>query len=61
MRIASYEFGKVVDGGETHTRDVIIHPRHVEGEWRRKERHRLDTGDLTIFSIEANRIAYAPE
>ncbi|MFQ5763878.1 MAG: Mth938-like domain-containing protein [Rhodospirillales bacterium] len=46
MRITVYDFGRIVVDGETHTRDVIIHPGRVEGEWWRKEGHRLDVDDL---------------
>ncbi len=46
MRITLYDFGKIVVDGETHTRDVIIHPGRVEGSWWRKEGHRLQVDDL---------------
>ncbi len=46
MRITLYDFGRIVVDGETHTRDVIIHPGRVEGAWWRKEGHRLQVEDL---------------
>lgn len=46
MRITLYDFGKIVVDGETHTRDVIIHPGRVEGPWWRNEGHRLAVDDL---------------
>ncbi|MCH7487129.1 MAG: hypothetical protein IIC04_09095 [Proteobacteria bacterium] len=46
MRITLYDFGKIVVDGETHTRDVIIHPGRVEGSWWRQEGHRLRVEDL---------------
>lgn len=46
MRITLYDFGKIVVDGETHTRDVIIHPDRVEGSWWRQEGHRLRVEDL---------------
>ncbi len=47
MRITLYDFGKIVVDGETHTRDVIIHPGRVEGSWWRKEGHCLRVEDLS--------------
>lgn len=46
MRISLYDFGKIIVDGETHTRDVIIHPGRVEGSWWRDEGHRLAVDDL---------------
>lgn len=46
MRITLYDFGRIVVDGETHTRDVIIHPDRVDGAWWRKEGHRLEVDDL---------------
>ena len=46
MRITLYDFGRIVVDGETHGRDVIIHPDRVEGSWWRTEGHRLDVQDL---------------
>ena len=47
FRITLYDFGKIVVDGETHTRDVIIHPGRVEGSWWRKVGHRLRVEDLS--------------
>lgn len=47
MRIDSYEFGKVVIDGKTHTGDVIIYPDHVDSNWWRKEGHKLQIEDLS--------------
>ncbi len=46
VRISAYEFGRIVVDGETHTRDVVIHPGRVEGPWWRREGHRLHAEDL---------------
>jgi hypothetical protein len=45
-RIDSYRFGQVVIDGESHRRDVIIYPDHVERGWRREEGHSLSPADL---------------
>ncbi len=46
MKIESYEFGKMVVGGETFRSDVIVYPDSVKSGWWRKEGHRLDIQDL---------------
>lgn len=45
-RIRDYRFGHVVVDGETHTRDVIVLPSRVVGNWWRTEGHRLVLDDL---------------
>lgn len=45
-RIREYRFGHVVVDGETHTRDVIVLPARVVGDWWRKEGHGLVLEDL---------------
>lgn len=44
--ISDYRFGQVVVNGETHTRDVIVLPTRVVGNWWRKEGHSLVLEDL---------------
>lgn len=44
--ISDYRFGQVVVDGETHTRDVIVLPTRVVGNWWRKEGHSLVLEDL---------------
>jgi hypothetical protein len=46
MKIESYEFGKMVVGGQTYRSDVIVYPDSVQRDWWRKEGHRLDIEDL---------------
>jgi len=53
MRISLYDFGRIVVDGESHTRDVIIHPDWVEGSWWRKDGHRLEIEDLSAVWDEA--------
>lgn len=45
-RISDYRFGHVVVDGEAHTRDVIVLPTRVVGNWWRKEGHSLVLEDL---------------
>ncbi len=44
--IDSYEFGEIIVDGKTYTSDVIIFPDKVQGEWWRKEGHRLSVEDV---------------
>jgi hypothetical protein len=44
--IQDYAFGSMVVDGEPHTRDLILLPDRVVGNWWRKEGHRLDVADL---------------
>lgn len=46
MRITVYDFGTVTVDGRTHTRDVIVYPERVKGDWWRNEGHRLSVADL---------------
>lgn len=46
MRITEYEFGRITVDGETHTRDVIIHPGRTDGPWWRQQGHNLEAADL---------------
>lgn len=53
MRIDSYWFGRMVVGGEAHTRDVIVFRDRVVPGWRRKEGHSLspeDIAGIVVFS-----------
>ncbi len=45
-RIESYRFGRMVVDGTAHTRDLILLPDRVIGNWWRKEGHRLIPDDL---------------
>lgn len=45
-RIESYSFGHVVIDGQEHTRDVIVLPERVLGNWWRKDGHSLVEEDL---------------
>lgn len=44
--IQEYRFGHIVIDGREHTRDVIILPGRVVGNWWRKEGHGLAIEDL---------------
>ena len=44
--IDDYRFGRIVVDGQTHTRDLILLPDRVIGEWWRNEGHRLAPEDL---------------
>jgi hypothetical protein len=45
--IDSYDFGRVAIDGKEFTRDVVIFPDRIEGNWWRKEGHMLNVGDVT--------------
>ncbi len=44
--IKHYDFGVMIVDGEKHTRDLIITPTRIIGNWWRKEGHRLYLDDL---------------
>ena len=44
--VQEYRFGRMVVDGETHTKDLILLPDRVVGNWWRKEGHRLLPEDL---------------
>ena len=44
--IESYDFGRIVVDGKEYTSDVIIYPDNVDGNWWRKEGHRLQVVDI---------------
>ena len=46
MRIEGYSFGRVLVDGEEHTKDVIVLPNRVVGEWWRRDGHSLVIEDL---------------
>jgi len=46
MKIDSYKFGRIIIDGVPYTSDVILHPDHVEGNWWRKEGHKLLVEDI---------------
>jgi hypothetical protein len=45
-RIEGYRFGRVLVDGEEHTRDVIVLPGRVVGNWWRRDGHSLVMEDL---------------
>ena len=45
-RLEDYSFGHVVVDGERHSRDLIVLPERVVGDWWRKEGHSLVIEDL---------------
>ena len=45
-RLEDYSFGHVVVDGERHSRDLIVLPQRVVGDWWRKEGHSLVIEDL---------------
>ena len=45
-RIEQYSFGRVVVDGEQHSRDVIVLPDRVVGDWWRRDGHSLVIDDL---------------
>jgi hypothetical protein len=45
-RISDYSFGRVTVDGVEHTRDVIVVPERVVGEWWRRDGHSLVLADL---------------
>lgn len=46
LRIDEYRFGRIVIDGQEHTKDVIILPDKVVGNWWRKDGHGLVMEDL---------------
>lgn len=44
--IDTYRFGNIVIDGRRYTFDVIIYPDRVDGNWWRREGHRLQVEDL---------------
>jgi len=44
--IDSYKFGNIVIDGQLHTKDVILLPDRVIGNWWRQEGHVLHISDL---------------
>ena len=44
--IDSYSFGSISIDGKEYRSDVIIYPDRVDGNWWRKEGHRLSVEDL---------------
>ncbi len=45
-RIESYQFGRLVVDGQSHTKDAIVLPDQVLGNWWRREGHALHPDDL---------------
>jgi hypothetical protein len=46
VRLDGYRFGRVLVDGEEHTKDVIVLPNRVVGEWWRRDGHSLVLEDL---------------
>jgi len=44
--ITGYRFGRLEVDGRRYTRDVIIYPDHVRGNWWREQGHLLGLQDL---------------
>ena len=51
-RISDYEFGRVTVDGQEHTRDVIVLPDRVIGDWWRRDGHLLVIDDLAEAADE---------
>jgi hypothetical protein len=47
-KIDSYEFGKLVLGGATHTADLILLPDRIFAPWWRDEGHSVSVADLEL-------------
>jgi hypothetical protein len=45
-RLTDYEFGRIKVDGTEHTRDVIVLPGRVVGDWWRRDGHSLVIDDL---------------
>jgi hypothetical protein len=45
-RLSDYEFGRIRVDGTEHTRDVIVLPSRVVGDWWRRDGHSLVIADL---------------
>jgi hypothetical protein len=45
-QLSDYSFGRLTVDGEEHTRDVIVLPRRVVGDWWRRAGHSLVLEDL---------------
>ena len=46
MMIDTYGFGRIGINGEVYTKDVIIRTEGVQGNWWRKEGHKLAVEDI---------------
>ena len=51
-RLERYRFGHLVVDGEEHTRDVIVLPNRVIGNWWRRQGHELVLEDLRDVADE---------
>jgi hypothetical protein len=45
-RLSDYEFGRIKVDGAEHTRDLIVLPDRVVGNWWRRDGHSLVIDDL---------------
>lgn len=46
MKIESYSFGSMKVSGQMYKSDLIVFPDHINAGWRRKDGHKLNSGDL---------------
>jgi hypothetical protein len=51
-RLTDYEFGRIRVDGTEHTRDVIVLPERVVGDWWRRNGHSLVIDDLDEVADE---------
>ncbi|MHA1712670.1 MAG: Mth938-like domain-containing protein [Candidatus Ranarchaeia archaeon] len=56
MEINSYSFGSITVNGRQYTKDIIILPGQVVGNWWRKEGHQLSIEDLSLILEEDKHI-----
>ncbi|NOX38889.1 MAG: hypothetical protein GXO78_15280 [Calditrichaeota bacterium] len=54
--IEAYDFGYIVIDGQRYTHDVIVFPDRVQGNWWRREGHRLYPEDLPFLQTSPPRI-----
>jgi hypothetical protein len=55
-KIDTFKFGQVVVNGTLHTKDVIILPEQVIGNWWRKQGHVLHPEDLEAVIMAAPQV-----
>jgi hypothetical protein len=52
VRVERYRFGTITIGGTSYGRDLIVTPRGVVSDWRRRHGHRLVFDDLGAVDLE---------
>ncbi len=55
-KIESYRFGQMVVDGEKHSKDLILLPEQIIGNWWRKQGHRLSPDDLEAVFAAAPEV-----